>query len=496
MTEINPDHRRWLIEERRLDPDVVRRMGIYSVARQPDGSAVPDATGRVMAFPFWRDGEEVNTKYRGPQKLFWQRKGGRKVFWNRDCLKDERLASGALPLVICEGEIDAMSLMALVPTVVSVPDGAPPARGADGRLIEVPEGADDIVVGDDTKFEFLHADWDLLAKVKRIIIAVDADEPGQRLAKELVRRLGKPRCEFIEWQGHKDANEVLCHEGLQALSACFYDAKPYPVSGIYGPDDLPPRQPFEYGSTPWGRLDEILKPYCPALTIVTGFANHGKSAWTMQLAAHLIARHDWPTAIASFEMLPEVVLHAMERAAAESIPGPKVDAMRRAHEMMRNRLKFISPDPEQDEVTDVDWLLDRATTCVIRYGIKHLILDPWNEIEHNRRRDESLTEYTGRALRKIHRWRRQMECSVTIVAHPTKSAAAKDPEDLTLYDVSDSAHFANKADVGIVVARLGDVANPQERMTGVYVKKVRYQPETGLLGSVELVFDRDARTFH
>jgi len=50
----------------------------------------------------------------------------------------------------------------------------------------------------------------------------------------------------------------------------------------------------------------------------------------------------------------------------------------------------------------------------------------------------------------------------------------------TLYDISDSAHFANRADVGIVVHR------KTEEETLVRVSKVRFQDQIGKPGDVRV----------
>jgi twinkle protein len=141
----------------------------------------------------------------------------------------------------------------------------------------------------------------------------------------------------------------------------------------------------------------------------------------------------------------------------------------------------------------VSWLIEKAEVAVIRHGARVAVIDPWNEIEHSRRREESLTEYTNRALRELKDFGRRFDVLVIVVAHPTKSATNKSPEELTLYDVSDSAAFQNKADLGVIVARLGDLAT--DNLTGVFVRKVRYQPDTGTIGAIELTFDRAAGMF-
>jgi len=96
-------------------------------------------------------------------------------------------------------------------------------------------------------------------------------------------------------------------------------------------------------------------------------------------------------------------------------------------------------------------------------------------------------------LRGLKDFGRKFDLLIIIVAHPTQAAITKNPEELTLYDVSDSAAFQNKSDLGVVIARLGDVTI--DKLTGVFVRKIRYQPDTGKIGAVELTFDPESRLF-
>ena len=493
---LSPEHEAWL-SERGISPDLAAHMQLYSGKRAEDGSVTASRVGNVLAFPFIRHGEEVATKYRGPQKRFWQRVGGQKRFFNADVLDDPGLADGRLSLVVTEGEIDCLTAIECgFPCAVSVPDGAPPARTGAGVLIDVPEDAADIEPAEDTKFAFIQADLDALMRVKRIIVAVDSDEPGKRLAAELCRRLGRARCYFVTYpDGCKDLNEVLMRHGPAEVARVLNTPKPFPVSGLYRVEDLPEEPALEHVTTGWSNVDEHLKPYRPALMVVSGLANNGKSLWTTQFVGHLMARYEWPVALASFEMRTSIVRGTLERCIAEAIHrDTRFNSANAAAHIVRERALFIAPNPGIEEETDLDWLLDRATTAVIRHGVKCLLVDPWNEIEHRRPNSESLTEYTGRALRKLKRWANDFDCLVVVVVHPTKGAAGKDPEELTLYDVSDSAHWANKADLGVIVSRLGDPT--VDTMTGIRICKVRYQPEAGTLGVATLVYDPNNRILH
>jgi len=128
---ISVKHLEWL-EGRSISVEAATNMGLYSARRETTG-VEPDEDGRILVFPYLENGVEVNAKYRAPGKRFWQKQGGKKVLWNRDILQDPSLLDGSHPLVITEGEMDALAVItAGYPFVVSVPDGAPPARDAQG----------------------------------------------------------------------------------------------------------------------------------------------------------------------------------------------------------------------------------------------------------------------------------------------------------------------------------------------------------------------------
>jgi twinkle protein len=79
-----------------------------------------------------------------------------------------------------------------------------------------------------------------------------------------------------------------------------------------------------------------------------------------------------------------------------------------------------------------------------------------------------------------------------IVAHPTKAAAlsAKGGDKVSLYDISDGATWANKAELGVIVSR----HSPVDRLTELGIRKVKFW-ETGRLGDLHLTFDDQLRAF-
>src|SRR5690606_13864173 len=113
----------------------------------------------------------------------------------------------ALPLVIVEGEIDALTLdEAGVPNVVSVPNGA-------------------------LSLECVDNCWEWLENFGEIIIWPDNDEPGHVMAQKLIKRLGEWRCRIVQ-SPYKDANDHLLAEGKESVLEAVVSAKEVPVAGI------------------------------------------------------------------------------------------------------------------------------------------------------------------------------------------------------------------------------------------------------------------------
>lgn len=470
-------------ERRSINPETAVRFAIFTASRKGGGEVLPDPNGNIIVFPFLEHGRSVNEKYRGPGKKFWQRQGGRRTFWNSDALDDPALETGQMPLVITEGELDALTAIECgFPLTVSVPDGAPAV--AEG---ENPEDLAPLDAGSENagKFEFLWNNRDRLKRIKRFIIAVDSDAPGKRLAAELVRRLSASRCLFVTYPvGCKDLNEVAMTHGPEHVAAVLNAAKPYPVRGLYKLSEYPDAPPINALSTGWWTLDQHLKLFPGEFMVVTGIPSHGKSTWVLNLLCNAAKLHGWRSAIFSPEMgtVPHLRDKLRRIKSGTSKFQPHVDAF------IEDNFVFIDADPtgREDEDFDLQWIIDKATDAVLRDGIRVLLIDPWNEVEHARAQGESMTDYIGRSIRALKRFARLYDVAVVVIAHPTKEVGkdgkARPP---TLYDIEGSAHWFNKCDHGVVIDR----PDPYRDESQVRVAKCRFD-ETGSKGEVMLAFDR------
>jgi len=448
---------------RMLSQQIIRNMRIYS-----DYEYMPQIGKKVevMCFPYFVDGKLVNVKFRGPIKSFTMVKNAELVLYNYDCIKD------ANELIICEGEFDCLSFIeAGMKNCVSVPNGA---------------HANDL--------PYLDNYIEQLEHISKFYIAADFDDAGLKLRNELVRRLGAERCAIVTYDGYKDANDLLKAKGGPALRAAIENAQEVPQKGVIDIDSQYDNiySMYQNGlpsgtSIGFDRIDEKIRWATSNLAIWTGIPSHGKSEMLDFIVAKLAVEHGWKAVYFSPENYP-IELHFAKL--SEKLTGKKFHKYNLPESELNQAFDFIAEhifwlDPYEE--TTVESILLRTKYHIKKYGIKQLIIDPFNCLEHKRRRDETGSDYIGRFLDELEKFARQYNILIHLVAHPTKLEALGGRTRIyappTLYDISGSANFYNKADYGITIYR-----NFEENTTQFIVTKVRMK-NYGETANIELKYN-------
>lgn len=450
------------LEDRGIDVEIAVKLGVETSNKL--GS-------NCIVFPYFQGGVEVNHKYRtiGGEKKFCQDAGAVKCFWNVDVLADDTLNDA--PLIITEGEFDALVAMQCGhQRVMSVPDGAPAeAQG------ENDSGA---------KYSYVEAARAALRDVKEIILCTDSDGPGVNLMHDLSHRLGRARCKFVKYpKGCKDLNDTFSAYGKRGVDETIQRAQWIKVDGVYRMDELPPSKIAKVHQIGIPGLENHYKIRPGDFCVVTGVPSHGKSSFINDVACNMAMKYSWKTAFASFEQRPQVDHKRALRTWYGRAPAYKQteEELQRADEWINKQFAFIVPD-EDDDVT-LAWVLERCSAAIVQHGAKLVVIDPWNEMDHIRPRDMNLTEYTGFAIKQFRKLASKHQVHVIVAAHPTKMRKTEDGSIPmpSLYDISDSAHWYNKADVGIIIHRVGSD-------TVIRVAKSRYHDLTGEPGDVTCRF--------
>lgn len=441
----------------------------------------------AIEFPYYKDLEVVNIKHRTLDKKFWQEKGAETCFYRHDEIS--KLESDTL--IITEGEIDALSfLVAKFRMVTSIPDGAP---SADAKSFA-------------TKFDFIEKAQPILDAYQKIIIAVDNDGPGIKLEQELVRRLGAERCLKVEWpEGCKDANDVLVKQGWEFLRKIALNAKPYPVEGLFNCLDFFREVEclYDHGvqrglTTGIKQLDGFYTVKQSEFTVLTGIPSHGKSNLMDDIAVKMARLHGWKFLFFSPENWPveRHIQSLLEKYNEKPFDKHGRDTYRMERSEVHKGMDWINKHfyflyPESGTFP-VDTVLTKARAAVLRHGVNGVVIDPWNELEHEL---DGLTEanYLSRELSKIRQFSRRNGVHFWVIAHPRNLIKDKTGKyhPPTMYEISGGAHWRNKADNGLCVFR-SDFASDESK---IIVQKVRFR-ETGKVGEVIVNYNYDDGSYY
>jgi twinkle protein len=117
------------------------------------------------------------------------------------------------------------------------------------------------------------------------------------------------------------------------------------------------------------------------------------------------------------------------------------------------------PEHYREEVQTIDWVLDQAVTAIKKDHVEMVVIDPFNELEWSKRRDEAMTDYIRECLKLLKQFTRAMDVVTVMIAHPTKAVHTDGGRVPSLYDIENSASWFNKCDNGLIVYREKDAQN-------------------------------------
>lgn len=233
--------------------------------------------------------------------------------------------------------------------------------------------------------------------------------------------------------------------------------------GYFPLSDLPQAASVEKlaQSTGWPELDEIFKIYPGQFVVTTGIAGHGKSTFLLNILCNMAAVHG----TASFMYVPENEGHLRDKLRA-------IWGARKGWDIFSKSQCFIQsaqPTRYDQAPKTLQWVLDKAVVAIEKDFVDVVLIDPWNELERAKPKDQLMTDYIGECLMYLKQFCRSMSCTVILVAHPTKNGVheGKTPG---LADIEGSMNWYNKCDNGLIVVR--DPEKPTAKVISAKVREV------------------------
>lgn len=371
----NPDDLHELTEEivtyfskRRISEQTLKD---YKIASDKDGNIV---------FPFYDENEVLTyVKYRKPKKHV---KGEGPKEWRMEntqaILFGMNMVSFNKPLIICEGEIDCLSLYEAGCT----------------NVVSVPSGVNDL--------NWINYNWEWLENFNQIILFGDNDEPGLDMISTLMKRLGEDRCmvpkEYPEliWDGKdynrtcKDANEILYVYGAETLKALVDGCEPAPIKGVLNLASVPFVDPASVPRimTKIPELDHMIGGLEEGgVSVFSGKRGEGKSTLAGPLLLQAIQQNHSVCAysgeLPAYKFLEWIMLQATE----SKYISYKTDTRSGKNlcfvsPVIQQRIKswldgkfFLYDNTVVQETSQTDSILKVFEACARRYGCKLFLVD-------------------------------------------------------------------------------------------------------------------------
>jgi twinkle protein len=243
-----------------------------------------DKHGNIVFEYYDEDNVLLLVKYRPARKID-KSKGDIKEWCHKDkdtspLLFNMNRIDPTKPLIICEGEIDCLSLI----------------ESGFKNSVSVPFGANN--------YGWVEYNWDWLEQFVKIIIWSDNDEAGTRMKNEVIPRLGEWRC-YEATGTKKDINLELYYNGKEKIEEIINNAKEVPISKVIDMADVKDLDlsKMEKIKSNLNGLDKWISGfYLGTVDIITGINGSGKSTFINQVCICEPVQQGYKTFIFSGEL--------------------------------------------------------------------------------------------------------------------------------------------------------------------------------------------------
>ena len=463
-----------------------------------------------IVFPYLRNTELINCKFRDAKKNFKLVKDAELIFFGMQTLVGRHCA------IITEGEFDTLSIYE-----AGFGQDYETISNSDGEVIEhdlgrwatlsVPNGASK----GNARLDYLDncAEW--IKDVDEFVIATDNDEAGLSLKEELIRRLGIEKCRIVEYpddivvptkegdkRACKDMNEVLIFLGAEKVKQIIINSQFLPVSGIYLVEDVFPAMlsNFRNGiqlspSTRSEEMDEYFRWKKGDINLVVGYGTHGKTTFWLQMMLTKSIYDGWKWAIFSPENYPanDFFDDLVEMYVGKWLNKMSEEDYTNACNFINEHIFYVYPEDEHS----LEAIHEKFRYLILKKGVDGVLIDPFNQLDKVQKPYERDDQYLSIVLKDIKRFALLNAVSYNIIAHPKtpQYEKGKSLPVVEMYDIAGGAMWGNKVDQIISYYRPNFHLDKNDPNVEVHLHKVKRKRTGGKLGSFALRLNWSTKRF-
>lgn len=406
----------------------------------------------AIAMPYYENGEVVYMKFRNPEKYTggghksWREEEGKPVLWGMNLCDKES------PLVIVEGEMDALALDECgIKNVLSVPSGC-------------------------SDLGWLDLCAEFLNQYDTVIFWGDNDPGGKDMVEKCVKRLGENKCLLVDAPPDiKDANECL-HKHGKAITASYVEmAKPVEMAGIIELADVKPINIHHLPRIPSGikSLDAKIGGFFMGdVSVWSGKSGQGKSTLLGQVmldainSGHNVCAYSGELRADLFQYWIDLQAAGSEnikvvqdnlRTEGNAWVSPLILA--KIHEWYRG--KFLLYDNRSVKNKSHDSIMKVFEHAALRRKCTVFLVDNLMTAKVSKNANEDFYRAQSEFVGGMEYFAKFFNVHVHIVAHPKKSEG-----DVKKEDISGTIDITNRAENVLVVAR----ASKEEQADGADAK--------------------------
>ena len=417
------------LESRGINEEVAKKYEITTMAKHDN----------VLVFPFYDDKGELRfIKYRKTD--FDKEKDKNKEWCEKECkpiLFGMKQCNEAFErLIVTEGQLDSLSVAtAGIENAVSVPNGA---RG----------------------FTWVPYCFNWVAKFKEIVVFGDQEKGSITLLDDFAKRFPN-RIKHVreqDYQGCKDANELLQKYGAEAVRAAVENAVTIPVKRVLPLADVENVNVYQLPKLKTGisELDRTLYGGLPfgMVCIIAGKRGDGKSTFGSQIMANAI-NQGYSTFAYSGE-LPNYLYKSwfdFQLAGRNHITENQTEfgtvnrfITNKNQELIDSwyREKAYIYDNRIVDTDEKEDLLKSITQAIMQYGIKVILIDNLMTAMYiDEKQGSDKYDQQGRFVRELTKIAIRYDCLILLVAHRRKNAFTSDAND----EISGSGDITNLAGI-------------------------------------------------